>query len=216
MQERANRTRRVILQAAAETFEARGYLGTHLQDVVGRRDVSKGALYFHFPSKEALAVAVIQEQHHLWPDVITELRDRYPRAIRLMLELSWQVARLFRDDVLVRAGVRLVFERKLIGPSVPCPFGGWTRTVEGLLAEAGVQGDLLPAVDITNVAEFIVAAFAGLQQVSDGRSGHTDLTQRVTTMWRCVLPGVVNADCLAELSGAVTGFGVPAGLGDGS
>ncbi len=65
-QERAAWTREGILQAAAETFETRGYLGTSLRDIVTRRDVSKGALYFHFQSKEALAIAVVQEHYEKW------------------------------------------------------------------------------------------------------------------------------------------------------
>ncbi len=201
------RTRHLILQAAAEEFEDRGYLGTRLQDIVNPQDVSKGALYFHFPSKEALAVAVVQEHYDLWSAALTRLRVRHPRAIRLMLEWSWHIARLFRDDVMIRAAVRLEFERHLIGPSMPSPFAGWSAAIEELLNEAMAQGDLMPDVDVTTVADFIVAAFAGLQQASTAQSGCADLLQRVATMWRCVLPGVVTATCLAELASLVAGPG---------
>ena len=63
----------------------------------------------------------------------------------------------------------------------------------------------MPDVDVTTVADFLVAAFAGLQRVSEVQSGCADLLQRVATMWRCVLPGVVTATCLAELNSLVAG-----------
>jgi AcrR family transcriptional regulator len=200
MQARADRTRRIILKAAAESFEARGYLGTRLQDVVAGQDVSKGALYFHFPSKEDLAAAVIQEQHHLWPDLIVELRDHHPRAIRLLMELSWQVAGMFRDNVLVRASARLVSERDQIGVSIPPLFSGWAETIDKLLAEARAQGDLLPDVDTRGVSELIVAAFAGCQRISEAANRGTDLRQRVTSMWHYLLPGLITAECLVDMN----------------
>jgi AcrR family transcriptional regulator len=205
MQERASRTRRVILHAAAETFEARGYAATSLRDIVDLEGVSKGALYFHFPSKEALAIAVVKEHYDLWPEVITRLRPRYPRAVRLMLELSREVARLSRESVMVRAGIRLVLERNLIGPAVPRPFVSWITATEMLLGESREQGDLLPGVDLENMARFIVASFAGFQQISEVRNRHGDSSQCVNTMWQCVLPSLVNGDCLSEMASLVHG-----------
>lgn len=206
MQERAYQTRSAILQAAAETFEAHGYSGARLQDIVTRKDVSKGALYFHFRSKEILAQAVVEEQHNMWSAAVTDLRTRYTRAIRVMLELSWRVARMCRDDTLVRAGIRLVAERNLADPSMPHPVDGLARIVEELLAEARVQHDLLPDVDVGMAATFMAAAFSGLQQLARNgartQNGRADRPQCVTTMWRYVLPGLVTADCLADMSAA--------------
>lgn len=144
MQERADRTRRAILQAAAETFEAHGYLGTSLQDVVAGRRVSKGALYFHFPSKEELASAIIIEQRDLLSELVAELRERHPRAIRLLIEVSRLTASRLRRDVRVRASTRLACEHEQIGRSAEPLFERWTETVRGLLDEAKAQGDLLP------------------------------------------------------------------------
>ncbi|MEJ8643270.1 TetR family transcriptional regulator [Streptomyces sp. MS1.HAVA.3] len=56
------RTRRAILEAAAVVFEERGYGAAKLTDIVTLAHVTKGALYFHFDSKEDLAQAVIDAQ----------------------------------------------------------------------------------------------------------------------------------------------------------
>ncbi|MFD8655358.1 TetR family transcriptional regulator, partial [Streptomyces mirabilis] len=57
-QERAVRTRRLILDAAASVFDERGYEAATIGEVLARAGVTKGALYFHFPSKRALAEGV--------------------------------------------------------------------------------------------------------------------------------------------------------------
>jgi AcrR family transcriptional regulator len=199
MQERAQRTRRAILQAAATAFETRGYGATRLQDITAQQDVSKGALYFHFPSKESLAIAIIQENDALWPELIEKLRPQYPRAIELLIEFSWRVGEAFLDNVLTRAGMRLMLETKLTDPSLPPPFSTWIGNVREVLAEAQEQGDLLPGVITANVARFMVATFTGLQQVVLSSGGPTDPEQCIAEMWRCLLPGLVPSDRLAEL-----------------
>ncbi|MDN3351818.1 ScbR family autoregulator-binding transcription factor [Actinomadura sp. DC4] len=208
MQRRAERTRHVILKAAAETFEARGYLGTSLQNIVTGRHVSKGALYFHFPSKEDLALAILADQHELWPALISELRRRQQSAIRILLELFCQATAILRDDALARASTRLACELDLIDSSAPRLFAGWADVVEELLHEAREQGDLLPEADSRVVAEVVVAAFAGLQRMNAINPAKTDLQELVTAMWRHMLPGLVTAERLPEIMehlGALSG-----------
>ena len=53
--------RRNVLDAAAELFAERGYGGTNLRDVADRLKMSRTALYYHFPSKEKLLEALIEE-----------------------------------------------------------------------------------------------------------------------------------------------------------
>ncbi|MFB8268066.1 MULTISPECIES: TetR family transcriptional regulator [unclassified Streptomyces] len=57
-QERAELTRRRLIEAAAAEFAAHGYAGTSLLGIVKSAGVTMGALTFHFSSKSALADAV--------------------------------------------------------------------------------------------------------------------------------------------------------------
>lgn len=61
-QDRAIRTRRAILEAAAIVFEKQGFQAATITDILKMAGVTKGALYFHFQSKEALAHGVLNEQ----------------------------------------------------------------------------------------------------------------------------------------------------------
>lgn len=53
-QERSEKTRSRILQAAMEAFAEHGYDASGVADICRRAGVSKGAFYHHFPSKQAL------------------------------------------------------------------------------------------------------------------------------------------------------------------
>jgi len=52
-----------ILQAALRHFAHRGYAGASIQDIVDEARVTKPALYYHFPSKEALYRALVDHAH---------------------------------------------------------------------------------------------------------------------------------------------------------
>src|SRR5918997_6198089 len=54
-------TRQALLDSATALFAERGYLWTSLDDIAAGARVTKGALYGHFPSKQALFRAVLHE-----------------------------------------------------------------------------------------------------------------------------------------------------------
>ncbi|MGH3884822.1 MAG: TetR family transcriptional regulator, partial [Pseudonocardiaceae bacterium] len=72
-QSRARVTRRALLVAAAAQFAAVGYHGTSLSEVIAASKVTKGALYFHFASKQALADAVVAEMVEHWKVLVAEV-----------------------------------------------------------------------------------------------------------------------------------------------
>src|SRR5262249_25424012 len=55
-------TRAALLTEATALFAARGYAGTSLEDVATASQVTRGAVYHHFASKQALFEAVLDEQ----------------------------------------------------------------------------------------------------------------------------------------------------------
>ena len=54
-------TRDKILQAAREVFARKGYHRALVDDIVRASQTSKGAVYHHFPNKEALFLALVDE-----------------------------------------------------------------------------------------------------------------------------------------------------------
>jgi AcrR family transcriptional regulator len=59
-QRRAEKTRERIVKAAEECFARDGYDATSVAGICERAGVTKGAFYHHFPSKQALFLALLQ------------------------------------------------------------------------------------------------------------------------------------------------------------
>ncbi|GAB4521335.1 MAG: hypothetical protein Fur0018_01730 [Anaerolineales bacterium] len=54
-------TRTRILQAALQVFSQKGYHAARVDDIVAEAEASKGAVYFHFPSKESIFLALVDQ-----------------------------------------------------------------------------------------------------------------------------------------------------------
>lgn len=50
-----------LLDSAAQLFAARGYHATTMRDIATKAGMLPGSIYYHFPNKEALLVAVYEE-----------------------------------------------------------------------------------------------------------------------------------------------------------
>jgi TetR/AcrR family transcriptional regulator len=68
----------VIMAGARELFFAKGFNATTMDEIAQRAELSKGALYLYFPSKEALYATVMNEG-------LTILFDRIEAAFQLNL-----------------------------------------------------------------------------------------------------------------------------------
>ncbi|MBN1336889.1 MAG: TetR/AcrR family transcriptional regulator [Deltaproteobacteria bacterium] len=64
-----------ILSAARGIFIERGYLAARVEDIARRADLSKGALYFYFPSKRALFDALVDEEYERTLQILLEAEN---------------------------------------------------------------------------------------------------------------------------------------------
>lgn len=193
-QERARSTRAAIIGAAARVFEENGYGGTALAAVATQAGVTKGALYFHFPSKEDLAVAVIEEQHAIASADGMRVQALGRPALETMILVSRGFAvQLVRHPVM-RAGIRLTFEASAFGHDVRQPYLDWAARFADLARSAREAGDLRREVDPEAFALLVVGSYTGVQMVSGILTGREDVLERLADLWRMLLPGVVAAD----------------------
>lgn len=72
-QERAARTRVEILEAAIKLFARRGILATTMSELAKAIRMTPGALYWHFPTKEDLLLAAIEELNGRYIKEFTDL-----------------------------------------------------------------------------------------------------------------------------------------------
>jgi AcrR family transcriptional regulator len=191
-QERGKRSRRSILEAAAQVFDERGYDAASTTEILARTGLTRGSLYHHFPSKEAIALALV--------DAHAEALDIPDQPVKLqsVIDLTLEYGRRLRHDTVLRASVRLTIEQTSFSRSRTAYEQSHTAVL-GILREAGERGELLPGVDVQEAASTIVGAFAGLQIMSQAYNDREDLIERVGAFWRFLLPGLAIPGLMGRL-----------------
>ncbi|MEU0068279.1 ScbR family autoregulator-binding transcription factor [Streptomyces sp. NPDC006332] len=193
-QERAIRTRRAILEAAGAVFDEHGYTTTTIAMVLERAAVTKGALYFHFPSKESLAQAVLDEQ------VPFGAVPPQPCKLQEVIDMTFVVGQRLLSNALLRGSVRLAVDQATpSGVDHGEPFRQWADRLTSLLERARTQGELLPTVDPRETVELLVGSFTGIQLMSRALSDRDDLGHRLSVLWAHVLPSIAVPGLLLAL-----------------
>jgi AcrR family transcriptional regulator len=71
----AEQRRAEILRAAEACFSERGYHGTTIDEIAERCGLSKGAIYWHFPGKRELFLAIFDDYRRLLVEVRRRARE---------------------------------------------------------------------------------------------------------------------------------------------
>ncbi|WP_069169602.1 ScbR family autoregulator-binding transcription factor [Streptomyces griseus] len=203
VQDRARATRKVLLESAAHLFVERGYAGTSVNDISDHSGKTSGAIYFHYSSKEKLALAVVRERFATWPQLAAPYAAPGVPPLEKLIVLSFGVARSLSEDVVARAGVRLWAERRGIEATVPTPFGVWVLAATRLLAQARRRGELAEGVEPSATAVTLVCAFFGHCTLTDELPGGHAWGERLDQWWLLMLKSLQrDADPAALLARA--------------
>lgn len=104
--EEAAKTRAQILDSALSLFVKKGYDRTTFNDIASRLKLTKGAVYWHFESKEALLVAILDDMFKSFERQFTSLR-----AVRGVDDGDLTFG--FVADLMVKTARMVVSSRKL-------------------------------------------------------------------------------------------------------
>ena len=164
-QERAVRTRQIVLRAAAEVFDEYGYGGASISKIMQRAGVTQGGMYFHFKSKLGLAEAVMASQQ----DFI-ELPPGEDGLQRL-IDITAHITHELQHNVLFRASVRLAVEQEEFGRNDDTAYQEWAERFRVQLVAARRRGELLDDVDEDDLYDrpFSITASGSLIMVRDKR-----------------------------------------------
>ncbi|MER6630396.1 ScbR family autoregulator-binding transcription factor [Streptomyces sp. NPDC000987] len=192
-QERGKRSRESILQAAARVFDERGYDAASTNEILARTGLTRGSLYHHFPSKEAIATALVQAHAEaLQP-------PERPVKLQSVIDLTLEFAQRLQYDPVLRASVRLTTEQTSFSCPPQTTYEQSMAAVLALLQEAEKQGEVLPGVDVHEVTSTVVGSFTGLQIMSHAFTNREDLPERIGVFWKFLLPGVATPGLIGRL-----------------
>ena len=79
-----------------------------LDDVLAEAELTKGAMYFHFRSKHALALAIIEDQTTQSGEAVADLLTRKFSGLETLIDFSYQLAVRDISEDIARAGLNLL------------------------------------------------------------------------------------------------------------
>jgi len=162
------KTRAVILDAAFEEIYHHGFQATSINEIVGKANMTKGAFFSHFHTKNDLGYAIVDE-------VVKEITlDRYVRPLAAYRNPVQGIISHFRKiieatpDEHMGLGCplnNLVQEMSAVDPVFRDKLNAvlrlWVDETERYLKEAQAEGYLKRDVDPRQVAEFVVTVEEG-------------------------------------------------------
>ena len=192
-QPRADRTRTHIIETAARAFAEHGYEGVSLNELVKTSQVSKGAFYFHFPSKEALALAAFRvKQEELLARLLAE--EAPPRLTERVAFLLRRRSALIREDPSLGCVTRLGSElnvRSAPGSTYASFQDLALELITDLIREGQRGHEFRSDLDPEAAARAIIAAILGLDVLSQLMSGGADLEVRTEEVIDVILGGLL-------------------------
>ncbi|MEO3977603.1 TetR/AcrR family transcriptional regulator [Streptomyces sp. CAU 1734] len=192
-QERAARSRRSLVRAAAAHFDRDGYAGTSLSQVSKSAGISLGGLTFHFASKAELAEAVEEEGRAAAGAMLDRVGARSDPPLRMLVELTLELTREIEENDAVRAMMRLARER----PGAPQWSAAWLPVAHDLVEQARDKGQLRSAARPDAVAALAVHLVSGAEMMSrraagpDAAQPPESAVSLLHRIWRLVLTGIL-------------------------
>ncbi len=96
-------TRDLLVDAAADLLQRKGYAGTGVSEVLSASATTKGSLYFHFPGgKEELAGEALRRRGEAMADFIRHLLESSPDAATAISAFAAALAARLSDSDYVR------------------------------------------------------------------------------------------------------------------
>ena len=190
---RADTTRRQILRAASHQFARRAYHDVGLDDILAEAELTKGAMYFHFRSKHALAVAIIERQTAAGGVAVEELLSRGLSGLETLIDFSYLIAVGDLKTDGIRAGLNLL---ESVGRSAGLQkrlLEDWAKALAGVVEHAIAEGDIDPQCDPQDVGRLMVSLHMGLRQTSNLDEPERFLRD-LENFWLLQLTGILQTD----------------------
>ena len=190
---RADTTRHRLIAAAAHQFARRSYSMVSLDDILAEAGLTKGAMYFHFASKQALALAIIDDLAEMSRATVAELLTRRMSGLETLIDLVYLQAVQNTQNEVARAGARLLETVDNTTDLSTTVWQSWIETVTTLIQKAVTEGDVVDHIDPEDIAKMLVALWVGTRRISDLDQPERYL-DNLQKAWILALPSFTNPD----------------------
>ncbi|MFV8244014.1 TetR family transcriptional regulator [Mycolicibacterium peregrinum] len=178
MQDRAVRTREAIIAVAARHFDTDGYGHTSINTISATGKFAKGAMYYHFPSKEAIAEHLISDWNHTLDETISEALAASPSstAAEKLTAIFTSLAHQVAENTNLRAGMKLTLEPTINNGAA---FAYWVDAISDIIETAITADEITDTPTTHRLAWNLCAGTIGAANASATLREDIDLATRI-------------------------------------
>jgi AcrR family transcriptional regulator len=210
MQARSERTRRRLVHAGAQMFNRCGYASATLGQIAEVAGLTKGALYFHFASKDGLVDAVQEQAHAVLREFVRRQWAAGVPPVQALIDMTHWLAWALHEDPVIRAGFRITNECTGRQPPVTDFHQAWIVEVLRLIDRAREAGELRDHTCADGPETLMSAAVCGIGVLSGTGISYPELRRRVGALWSSLLTALVPPEHMerydVRASALTTGF----------
>ena len=169
----AEKTRARIMASALSLFVKKGYEHTTFTDIAARLKLTKGAVYWHFETKETLLVALVEEMLEKFRSRLEEFLPKgeltFPAVADMMVQSAGRLVEdpksaaffmLMKTRIKWGADSMAATREKLLSRDMNGPYHTFIKAVENDIAAKRVRADVNPIA----LASVAVSVWDGLVQ----------------------------------------------------
>jgi TetR/AcrR family transcriptional regulator, transcriptional repressor for nem operon len=157
-----------LLAAGLDLVHAHGFAGSGVKDITDAAGVPKGSFYAYFPSKEALAAAILE---HYWSDIETRLipilgagglaQERITRFFHALAD-EHEAGDFLLGCLIGNLSLELGGSSEPVRAELVRILGGWNEALTACVRSGqGDTGNVRADLDAAELASLLVEAWEG-------------------------------------------------------
>ncbi|WCT05902.1 TetR/AcrR family transcriptional regulator [Rhodococcus qingshengii] len=179
-QQRSIATRAAIVEAFAIAFDTAGFAATTMNEVINANALTKGAVYFHFLSKEALAQLLVEKWNDLVAQSFSDAAAAGGSIAEQLRTVFVSLAERIDNDRSIRAGFKLTLDPSIDGAHAS--YRRWIDTTSDLV-ESGIRsGSISDTVMSRRLGWNLCSGFVGAVHSVSILRENLDLSARTADM----------------------------------
>jgi AcrR family transcriptional regulator len=165
--QQSEQTREALLSRCLRLFAERGFSSTSVDDIATAAGVTKGAMYWHFTSKDEIFLTILDRIREQWTAVVHVRVSALSSPEAQLGELFDAYAELFRqspDICLFLQQVTLDRHNEASAARVTKVFASTARFIAGIVDQGKARGVMRRDLDSLTIAHTILGMLAGSSQ----------------------------------------------------
>jgi AcrR family transcriptional regulator len=165
MQHRSEETRVLILSAASDLFSRQGYNATGVSEICAAARVSKGAFYYHFPTKQALFLELLNLWLVSFDQGLEQLRGESKNVVDALYAMASMAGNVLQSSESNRSILIEFWMQAYRDPAIwQAAIAPYQRYVQffSQLFQQGIEEGTLERIEPDSAARVIVGAGLGI------------------------------------------------------